>query len=208
MVTGQIDLTTLRKALFDYSVLIAPWARSVAAYMLNDVARRDAKAWILASKDIGVSLRSEIAHAPTGAMLAELQAGQVDLITSIPRKAAEEVHEMAMGALQTGARSETLISRILELGASSKARARTIARTEVARAGSLLTQARAEYAGSEGYIWRTAKDANVRDSHAEMEGKYVRWSTPPRLSDGTTTHAGQIYNCRCWAQPLFPDYIE
>lgn len=203
-----IDLEVLRKALFDYSVMIAPWARSVAQYMLDDVGRRDVKAWAQASREIGVALRSEIEHAPTGALLTELMESQVDLITSLPREAAEEVHSLVLSNLPMGARSETLIPRIMALGAKSKARARTIARTEVARAGSLLTQARAEYVGSEGYIWRTAKDANVRDSHAEMEGKYVRWDTPPKLSDGTQTHAGQIYNCRCWSQPVLPDTIE
>ena len=96
------------------------------------------------------------------------------------------------------------IPAIMKLGSQTVGRARTIARTEVSRAQSALTQARAEYVGSEGYVWRTVGDADVRDSHAEMEGKYVRWDSPPKLSDGTVTHAGMIYNCRCWAQPILP----
>jgi uncharacterized protein with gpF-like domain len=69
----------------------------------------------------------------------------------------------------------------------------------------VLTQARAEHIGSEGYIWRTSNDSDVRHSHKEMNGRYVRWDTPPRLSDGTVTHAGQIYNCRCYPEPVIPD---
>ena len=77
-----------------------------------------------------------------------------------------------------------------------------IARTEVARTASGLTEARARHVGSDGYFWRTAKDADVRDSHRQMEGKFVKWNEPPTLSDGTVTHAGQIYNCRCYAEPV------
>jgi uncharacterized protein with gpF-like domain len=38
-----------------------------------------------------------------------------------------------------------------------------------------------------------------------MEGVPVRWDQPPTLSDGTVTHAGQIYNCRCWPEPILPN---
>jgi uncharacterized protein with gpF-like domain len=45
----------------------------------------------------------------------------------------------------------------------------------------------------------------VRESHKAMNGKFVRWDSPPTLSDGTTTHAGQIYNCRCYPDPVLPE---
>lgn len=206
--SGTFNAEVLRKALVDYSFLLAPWARSVAEYMLADVARRDAKAWKLHSKDLGIALRSEIDHAPTGAAMKQLMDEQVHYITSIPAQAAEKVHELVLANITTGKRSSTLIPAILDLGSQSMSRARLIARTETARAVSTLTMARAQYVGSEGYIWRTAKDANVRDAHAEMEGKYVRWDTVPKLSDGTQTHAGMIYNCRCWAEPMLPEIID
>lgn len=205
---GEVDPQVLRKALFDYSMLLAPWARAVSAHLIADVARRDEKAWFELAREMGRSLRSELAHAPTGALYRQLMDEQVHYITSIPRAAAEEVHAMVTANVSAGARSSTMIPDLLRLGAKSKARARMIARTETARAASALTQARAQYVGCEGYIWRTVRDGNVRDSHREMEGKYVRWDTPPKLSDGTVTHAGQIYNCRCWAEPVLPALIE
>lgn len=201
-------MEAIRQVLFDYSLVIAPWARSVAGAMLADVAAWDEKAWRAAGREIGQALRSEIAHAPTGAVLQQLMAEQVNYITSIPKQAGQQVHDMVMANMSTGGRSEAMIPELMKLGAKTKARARLIARTEVSRAQSLMTQARAEYVGSEGYLWRTKRDANVRDSHHEMEGKYVRWDTKPRLSDGTVTHAGQIYNCRCWAEPVLPELIE
>jgi uncharacterized protein with gpF-like domain len=66
----------------------------------------------------------------------------------------------------------------------------------------MITQARASQVDSTHYIWRTAEDESVRESHAEMEGQVVAWNDPPTLSDGTTTHAGQIYNCRCYPEPI------
>lgn len=79
-----------------------------------------------------------------------------------------------------------------------------IARTEVARTSSVLTQARAEHAGSTGYIWRTARDGDVRPSHKAMNGRFVRWGEPPTL-DNLRGHAGCLPNCRCYADPVIPD---
>lgn len=202
---GVVDMAALRGALHAYSEVIGPWARSVAEYMIRDVARRDRKAWHQASREIGVALRAEIDHAPTGAIVKQIMEESVTLIKSIPLKAAEQVHELVLKNATAGERSSTLIPKIIELGSQTTARARTIARTETARCASALTQARAQYVGSEAYKWRTVKDSDVRDSHAEMEGKVCRWDTPPTLSDGTKTHPGMIYNCRCWAEPILPE---
>ncbi|EFI2486087.1 phage minor head protein, partial [Escherichia coli] len=57
--------------------------------------------------------------------------------------------------------------------------------------------------GSNGYIWRTAEDGDVRHSHREMEGKFVEWGKPPTL-DGMTGHAGELPNCRCYKEIVFP----
>lgn len=196
----------LRAALEAYATQITPWARSVASYMLADVARRNAREWKQHSRDVGIALRAEVEHAPTGALLQQLLAENVNLIRSIPEKAAKRVHEKTLEALTTGARADTIARDILATTHATAARAKLIARTEVARTANSLTMARALHVGSEGYIWRTVGDADVRDSHAEMEGKYILWAVTPKLSDGTITHAGMIYNCRCFAEPVLPDF--
>jgi SPP1 gp7 family putative phage head morphogenesis protein len=200
------DPQALQNALNGYASLIRPWATSVAAAMLADVNARTERMWKQLSAELGQELGKEIATAPTGQRMQELMSEQVNLITSLPTSAAQRVHDLTMAAIVDGTRAEQVAKEILDTTNVTTSRARLIARTEVARTASVLTQARAEYAGSEGYIWRTSGDADVRDSHAEMEGKYVRWSQAPLLSDGTRTHAGQIYNCRCFAEPIFPDY--
>jgi len=92
----------------------------------------------------------------------------------------------------------------MESGDVARSRALLIARTEVTRTATTLTQARAEHIGSEGYIWRTAGDGDVRPSHRAMNGKFVRWDSPPTL-DNLTGHAGCVPNCRCYAEPVIPD---
>lgn len=195
------------QALYSYADLIDPWAQSVAGYMLADTARRDEQMWKRNAKEMGIALRAEIQQAPTGHLLQTLLNENVALIKSIPREAAERVHEMTLSGLVDSRRAAEIAREILRTGEVTEARARTIARTEVARTASLLTEARARYVGSEAYIWHATKDGRTRDSHAEMDGKVVRWDSPPRLSDGTVTHAGQIFNCRCWAEPIIPDFF-
>lgn len=194
----------LADALRAYAKVIRPWAESVAKLMVADVARRDAAMWKKQNADLGRALAAELSAAPTGSLLTVLQAQQVALIQSIPLKAAERVHAIAQESLVTSARAKELAQQILATEDVTVARATLIARTEVARASSNLVQARATFAGSEGYIWRTSGDADVRESHSDMEGRYVRWSTPPTL-DKMTGHAGTLPNCRCFAEPVFPE---
>lgn len=198
------DPGPLIQTLKQYAQTIEPWAQSVATFMVADVARRDKAMWSRNAKEMSSGLRREIMEAPTGETLRQLQESQVGLIKSIPLEAAERVHQLSQEAMIASIRPADIAKKILETEAVSASKARGIARTEVARAASNMVQARAEFVGSEGYIWRTSGDLDVRDSHREMEGKYVRWSQPPTL-DGLTGHAGTLPNCRCFAEPIFPD---
>lgn len=203
------QVEALKQALERYALTVNPWATAVAKRMLTDISVRDASAWELFTRQMGQSLRREILQAPTGALLAELEAQQVALITSLPLHAAQNVHTKALEALSSGRRHEELAKDILAQGGVTKSRAKLIARTEVARATSNLTQARAQYIGSEGYIWRTTGDSDVRPTHKRMEGKFIRWDTPLVVDDGVAPyHAGCIYNCRCYPEPVVPDRFD
>lgn len=192
------------EALKRYADLLAPWARAVAAYMVADVERRDRAMWRATAKELGEGVRHEVLNAPTGAIMRALQEQQVTLITSLPLEAAQRVHELATAAMSSGRRAADLEAEILATGEVTTSRARLIARTEVARAQANFMQGRAQYAGSDGYVWRTSEDDDVRPSHQGMEGKYVRWDTPPTL-DNLRGHAGTLPNCRCFAEPIFRD---
>jgi SPP1 gp7 family putative phage head morphogenesis protein len=195
----------LKERLRKYSEAITPWASSVAERMLADVSRRDRDAWRARSAEMGRLLRTEIAEAPTGHAMRRLLGEQVGLITSLPTEAGERVHRLVQEGMVNSTRASEISREIMRSGEVAESRARTIARTEVGRAATTLTQVRAESVGSEGYIWRIA-DRGARPSHKAMEGKFVRWDSPPTL-DGLRGHAGCLPNCRCLPEPVLPGFF-
>lgn len=203
----------LEAALAKYAEVIKPWAKVVSARMIVDVSRRDEKAWAEISRGMARSLREEILDAPTGETMRGMLAECVGLITSLPTEAGRRVHKLTLERLETSGRAAEIAKEIRRTGHVTVSRANLIARTETARTSSALVQARAIHVGSEGYIWRTAGDSDVRNkdgnpvgSHRRLNGKFIRWDEPPIAStNGERAHAGQIYNCRCYPEPVIPD---
>ena len=207
--------------LFSYADTLDQWASEVAATMLERVALADFKVW----KDMGrkaweetgqrvgaatlKALRSD-AVAPT---FSKLQLEQVELIKSLPREAGLKVHEWATEGLARGQRYADIVGRIQdELGRVTESRAVLIARTETARARSNFTQARARAIGSTQYVWHTVGDGTVRPMHAALDGTVHDWSNPPVTDIGRggipiRSNPGCVFNCRCFAEPLFPKDI-
>lgn len=202
--TSDMGFLALQNALREYSKVIMPWAKATAGRMLADVSRRDEVFWIKYGRTMGRELRKEIEETEVGHLLQQRLEDQVNLITSLPLKAAAYVHELTLEAITTGVRADELARKIAATGNITINRAKLIARTEISRTSAELTKARAEGVDSPGYIWRTAGDSDVRQSHKNMEGVFVKWSEAPLLSDGTRTHAGCIYNCRCWMEVVLP----
>lgn len=155
------------------------------------------------------------------ALLEEMQTGisssiknqimeNANLILTLPTDTAQKVvHNITEEAYKGKRASE--IARIIqeETSKHSRASARLIARTEVSKATTALTKARSEDLGLKWYVWRTALDGDrVRKSHRNMEGVLVAWSNPPAPEElvGEKSaghyHAGNIYNCRCYPEPL------
>jgi len=201
------DLTltgTIGRTLERYAEALKPWAEASGSRMVAEVAARDERAWFRLAEQMGATLRKEIAKAPVGQVMRARQDEQIRLITSLPREAAERVHAMTREGITKGWRADQISAEIMKTGEVTKSRADLIARTEIGRTSTLLTQARAEHVGSEGYNWRTAGDSDVRPSHKAMNGKFVLWTAPPTL-DGLTGHAGAVPNCRCYPEPVLPD---
>jgi len=196
----------LEQLLNKYSKTLEPWAIARANTMLASANRTNKNAWKSMTKELSKGVQEELKSVDVGARYQELMDQQVELITSLPKKAAERVHKLATESLTKGGRYKEIAKEIYKTGEVTQSRAELIARTEVARASSVFTRSRAESIGSEGYIWRTSRDARVRDSHAKMNGKFVRWDDPPTL-DGMTGHAGTLPNCRCHAEPVIPEEL-
>ncbi|WP_429498946.1 phage minor head protein [Robbsia andropogonis] len=197
---------SIEQLLNAYANLLRDWATNTASAMLMDVALRDEKSWMTHAQDLSAGLRQEIRMAPTGQVMRQLLADQVGLIQSIPRDAAERVHRLTLEGLTDSTRASEIAKEIMRSGDVAKARATLIARTEVSRTATTLTQARAQYIGSSSYIWRTVGDSDVRSEHRELNGKVFNWNDPPVADarSGARAHPGCIYNCRCYAEPILP----
>lgn len=194
-------------SLNEYANTLHHWAQNTAGRIMMDVALRDEKTWLIYAKDLSRGIRDEIRGTDIGAIYQQLLNEQVNLIKSLPLGAAQRVQDLATRSVIEGMRASEIAGLILATGEVTKSRANTIARTEISRAQTTFTQARAQNLKSEGYIWRTSEDADVRHDHQELNGKFIPWDEPP-IADkrtGARAHAGCIYNCRCYPEPVIPE---
>lgn len=192
----------LSGALRRYAGTLDPWAHAVAERMVRETDAWSIAAWRRHSETIGRELAREVAADPVGHVVQERLRTQVQLIKSLPEEAADRVQRLALTARLGGARIDDLTRQIAETGQVTVGRARLIARTEVARTATELTRARAERAGSTHYVWRTVRDSDVRSSHRALEGTVHAWDDPPESDPPIRAHPGQIWNCRCWCEPI------
>lgn len=204
-IIGPDNEGALRSALNRYADALDGWARSVARRMLADVAARDERAWMAASREMGAEIGRIVKSTPIGEAMQAKMAEQVGLIKSLPREAAERVHRLVIEGQETGVRADVIAREIMRTGEVTRSRANLIARTEIGRAASTLTRVRAEAIGSTHFVWRTSRDSDVRPSHKRLEGKSFRWDEPPECDPGVRALPGASYNCRCYAEPIIPE---
>ncbi|WP_217176266.1 phage minor head protein [Frateuria aurantia] len=205
-------LPDIQSRLEQYSYNLGDWAHRTGLRMIKDVNARDLKAWREHSRDMSHALRKELLNAPTGQAFHQRLTEQVHLIQSLPLDAARRVHHLTTEGLTSGRRAEDIAKEIARSGEVSASRAILIARTEVSRTASVLSQARAQHVGSTEYIWRTSQDGDVRPGHRAMNGTVCRWASPPGINEGTASkprimhhHPGCIWNCRCWADAIIAE---
>lgn len=197
-------LPPLNAMLNRYADILTPWANSMANYMLREVNHWDERAWRIHSKNLSLAVRQEVDRTDVGVVFRRLQQEQVDLIRSIPLTAAQRVHKLTEEAMIGGERAASIIQEIVRSGHVAQSHASLIAITEVGRATTSFTQARATHLGSTHYRWRTAKDRRVRAEHQRLEGKVCAWDDPPIAgAKGERAHPGSIYRCRCWPEVIF-----
>lgn len=159
-------------------------------------------------KDIEKEIKGNVSK-----RMEELFKYNATLIETLPLKISEDVIRHINSEAFKGKRSEDISKEIKKFFPhNSSASAKLIARTETSKFSSALTQARSEDLGVYWYVWRTSEDVSVRSSHKIMEGVLVNYKHPasPELLDKRHKykkiplpyHAGNIYNCRCYQEPL------
>jgi len=130
-------------------------------------------------------------------------------IRTLPLNVSEYVTKQVSKMSIEGKRSSDIAKEIIkQFPSHTKANAKLIARTETSKASTALTRVRSEELGTDWYVWRTSEDQRVRSSHAHMEDVLCQFSKDPspELLDGLPSEGyyapGEIYNCRCYAEPL------
>ena len=126
----------------------------------------------------------------------------VALIKDIADVEAKQIESVVLESITAGRRASDIEALILERIAIGNRRAKNIARDQVAKLHGQLTRARQVSLGVGEYIWRTALDERVRESHLRLEGTVHSWDSPPVIN-GRPLHPGDDYNCRCHAEPIF-----
>jgi SPP1 gp7 family putative phage head morphogenesis protein len=188
-----------------YAEALTPWAVTMAASIFDMADKQDRKVWAKATREMSRQMREEVNNTNVGAVAQKYIAEQVKLITSLPIEAGQRVHKLAMEGLSNAMRPEEMAKRIAETGEVTMSRAMTIARTESARAHTVLTRARAEATGVDKFMWQTVRDGRVRPSHKKLQGQIFEWSTPPETDPGIHALPGCVFNCRCFAVPQIWD---
>ena len=126
----------------------------------------------------------------------EAIAANIALINSIPQQYLDRVEQAVMASLQAGTLNATLADDLLKIEGITKNRAKLIARDQLGKINSRLSQLRQQSLGITHYYWSTSLDERVRDKHRRWEGDLIAWDNPP--PDG---HPGQAIQCRCTAIP-------
>ena len=191
------------------------YADKAAMKMVTNLFRDGGRTWRDAAKQnskgklIYEALKKEI-HSPiiNGSMTYQISRN-ADLIKTIPNVISGKITTHIAEESLKGRRAIDIFKDIRAMVPHlTDVEAKRIARTEVSKTSTALTQARSENLGLNWYIWRTCEDTRVRKSHDHMEGVLVCWDNPPSPEKLIGKkhigyyHAGNIYNCRCYPEPV------
>tara|TARA_R110000744_G_scaffold20470_1_gene53746 strand:- start:14966 stop:15676 length:711 start_codon:yes stop_codon:yes gene_type:complete len=147
---------------------------------------------------IGVNLNTIVQDEGLEDILVATTRENVSLIKSIPDEYFKKIETIVFTGTTQGSNAGSMIKQIRDLGHSTTKRAKLIARDQSSKLNSALSQQRQQNLGVEEYIWVTADDGRVRESHADNDGKRFRWDDPPKK----TGHPGNDIQCRCVARPI------
>lgn len=181
-----------------------------AGHTWREAAKKNSK-----GKEIYEVLKKEL-KGPIGGAINEQIQRNAYLIKSMPLSVSKDITEHVAKEVFKGRRAEAIAEDLQKkVPYMLESKAKLIARTEVSKTSTALTEARCENIGINWYRWRTSEDQRVRKSHDHMEGVLINWNNPPspeKLIGKKFVgyyHAGNIYNCRCYPEPVVSlDFIK
>ncbi len=191
-------------------------AEAISRTMAERVLRVNAASWREAAmkstraKEMYRALSAEVNRTGVWSTIQQISRRNAKLIRSVPRAVSEEITRKSTELQLAGERHETLQEKLREIAPHlTRTKIRLIARTEISRAETDITVARARGIGIEWGQWRSSNDQRVRPSHRLMNKVLVKFSDPPdpeilagEKSNAGHYLAGQTYNCRCVLLPV------
>lgn len=129
------------------------------------------------------------------------------LIKTIPQQYLNDVEGVIRRGVAQGLASKELAKQVEEQFGVTKRRAQIIARDQISKSNSLLTEYRHKDLGIDEYFWMDSEDARVRPLHRRAgnesaAGKTFKYSAPPSYIGA---NPGMPVLCRCWARAKWPD---
>jgi len=193
------------KRQFDFVAI----AQTISSTMINRATRvNQLKTKKTIENAIGVDLGG-IIESENLAEFVELQTIQnAELIKRVPQDAIEDIRRIVLNGLSKGQRAEEITRQISgnfkgTVFSKMNNRIKTIARTEVAKLNSQITNKRLTNLGIERAVWDATNDSRTRACHAKRDGKEYNIAEGLYSScDGLTIQPGQEINCRCVAVPI------
>ena len=141
-----------------------------------------------------------------------------NLITSNAKNYVSKINTLTEQAIVNGMSPGKLKEEIFKATQGlEKSHCKLLARDQMGKLNGQITQAQMQEIGLDMYVWSTAYDDRVRDSHAAMEGLLCRWDDASVVSyDGGKTwvdrpaaavqlHPGQDIQCRCVGLAYYPE---
>ena len=143
------------------------------------------------------------------------------LITSNAKNYVSKINTLTEQAIVNGLSPMKLKEEIKKATESlSDKHCKLLARDQMGKLNGQITEAQMTEVGLDMYVWSTAYDDRVRNSHAVMEGLLCRWDDAsvcsydngktwvPRPADAVDLHPGQDIQCRCVALAFYPELVS
>ena len=127
----------------------------------------------------------------------------VDLIKSLNGEVLDKSTKIIKTGVTQGLSRGEISGQLQDLVGLGTRRANLIARDQVGKFYGQLTKQRHKEIGIEEFIWTTANDDKVRDSHEILDGETFTWE---KGADGI--YPGSEIQCRCIAQAVLTDIIK
>ena len=129
-----------------------------------------------------------------------------DLIRSVGQDLVTGLDEHVVDLARSGRPLSDLAKVVQERLGVAERHAAFIARDQVAKLNSALTESTQRAAGVTHYRWRSSNDQRVRPMHHALDGSIHAWNDPPVTNeDGDRNNPGEDYQCRCVAIPVLDE---